>query len=66
MLLMRDPKWVDSSGNMLPDWYVKERIYRGHIEPEYEVLFVLDDRDSVVAQWRKMGVSCFQVAPGAF
>ena len=27
---------------------------------------VFDDRDSVVAMWRRNGVPCFQVAPGAF
>lgn len=27
---------------------------------------VYDDRDSVVAMWREMGVPCFQVAPGPF
>lgn len=27
---------------------------------------VFDDRDKVVAMWRRHGVPCFQVAPGAF
>lgn len=27
---------------------------------------VFDDRDKVVAMWRKFGVPCFQVAPGGF
>ncbi len=27
---------------------------------------VYDDRDAVVAMWREMGVTCFQVAPGGF
>lgn len=27
---------------------------------------VYDDRDKVVAMWRRRGVACFQVAPGAF
>ena len=27
---------------------------------------VYDDRDKVVAMWRRRGVPCFQVAPGAF
>lgn len=27
---------------------------------------VFDDRDKVVAMWRKEGVACFQVAPGEF
>lgn len=27
---------------------------------------VFDDRDSVVAMWRDLGIPCFQVAPGDF
>jgi hypothetical protein len=27
---------------------------------------VFDDRDTVVAMWRRRGVACFQVAPGDF
>ena len=27
---------------------------------------IYDDRDKVVAMWRRRGVPCFQVAPGAF
>lgn len=27
---------------------------------------VLDDRDAVVAQWRLLGLTCLQCAPGAF
>ncbi|UAK38384.1 hypothetical protein K8O93_00865 [Gordonia bronchialis] len=61
MLLMRDPKWVDSSGNMLPDWYVKERIYDEVIDPDYEVMFVVDDRPSVCRMWRRRGLPVFQV-----
>jgi len=37
--------------------------------PEYDrnrLVAVFDDRDSVVAMWRKLGVTCFQVAPGEF
>ena len=30
------------------------------------VAAVYDDRDKVVAMWRRVGVACFQVAPGEF
>ena len=30
------------------------------------VLFCIDDRQSVVDMWRDMGLTCFQVAPGDF
>lgn len=48
------------------DFTLKHDIYREHIEPYYEVVFVLDDRDSVVKMWRDIGLPCFQVAPGGF
>jgi phosphoserine phosphatase len=31
-----------------------------------KILCVFDDRDSVVRMWRESGVTCLQVAPGAF
>ena len=37
-----------------------------HIEPFYDVLCVLDDRDQVVRMWRHRGLTCLQVAPGNF
>ena len=48
------------------DFIVKEEIYREHIEPHYDVLFCLDDRDQVVKLWRSLGLTCFQVAEGSF
>lgn len=48
------------------DSIIKEEIYRANIEGKYNVLFVLDDRDQVVAEWRQLGLTCFQVAPGSF
>lgn len=48
------------------DAIIKTEIYRANIEPGYRVLFVLDDRNQVVDQWRKLGLTCLQVAPGDF
>lgn len=48
------------------DSIVKERIYRERIEPFYDVLYVLDDRQQVVDMWRAIGLTCFQVAIGNF
>lgn len=31
-----------------------------------EIAFVLEDRNSMVKTWRKLGVKCLQVAPGNF
>jgi predicted kinase len=48
------------------DSIIKEEIYQQHIANQYNVLCVLDDRDQVVEFWRRMGLACFQVAPGNF
>lgn len=53
-------------GDYRKDAVVKEEIYRQQIEPNYDVLFVLDDRDQTVRAWRDLGLICFQVAPGNF
>lgn len=60
-LLMRPHK--DNRG----DEEVKPELYRKHVEPHYQVAYVLDDRDKVVRMWREeLGLVCLQVAPGAF
>jgi len=48
------------------DRIIKEEIYREKIAPVYNALFVLDDRDRVVAMWRDLGLTCLQVANGDF
>ena len=45
---------------------VKEEIYFQKIEQIYQVLFVVDDRKSVVERWRKLDLVCLQCAPGDF
>lgn len=45
---------------------VKEDIYTLMIEQKYQVLFVVDDRKSVVDRWRKLDLICLQCAPGNF
>jgi hypothetical protein len=42
----------------------KLRIYREHIEPQYDTRIVLEDRPSTVAMWRSIGLQCWQVAEG--
>ena len=45
---------------------VKEDIFLEKIEQNYQVLFVVDDRKSVVERWRKLKLTCLQCAPGDF
>jgi len=49
-----------------PDDFMKERMYNKYVKPFYNVLGVFDDRDRVVAMWRRLGLRCYQVQPGNF
>lgn len=55
-----------SAGDFRSDDIVKQEIYEQHIKGKFNVLGVFDDRDKVVAMWRRQGLKCFQVQPGAF
>lgn len=48
------------------DAIIKEELYRQTIEPNWRVLFVLDDRARVVKMWRSLDLTCLQVAEGDF
>ena len=48
------------------DAIIKQEIYENEIEGKYNIHFVLDDRDQVVAMWRKKGLTCLQVDYGDF
>ena len=37
-------------------------MYKELIEPFHEVIFAVDDRDTVVAMWRENGITCFDIA----
>ena len=49
-----------------PDDIVKRELFYEHIAGQFNVLLVIDDRDRVVDIWRSMGLTCLQVAKGAF
>lgn len=49
-----------------PDEVIKKEIYDEHIRNDYDVEFVLDDRNKVVKMWRELGLKCLQVAEGDF
>lgn len=48
------------------DTIVKEIMLEFEVFTRYNILFCLDDRDSVVSMLRKHGLTVFQVAPGDF
>ncbi|RAV17630.1 polynucleotide kinase [Mycobacterium colombiense] len=49
-----------------PDYLVKYELFNKYIRDNYDVKFVLDDRQQVVDMWRKLGLKCLQVAEGNF
>lgn len=53
-------------GDNRPDATIKEEIFWRDVAPRWNVVGVLDDRDRVVAMWRRLGLVCAQVAPGDF
>lgn len=53
-------------GDNRPDEVVKEEIFNESIRENYNVRFVLDDRNKVVDMWRQLGLKCLQVAEGDF
>lgn len=61
MLLLMRP-----AGDYRPDEVVKRELYEAHVAGQYDVLFTVDDRNSVVQMWRSRGLTCFQVADGDF
>lgn len=53
-------------GDKRDDAIVKEEIFWRDIAPNWSVRGVFDDRNRVVRMWRRIGLQCYQVAPGAF
>lgn len=58
--------FMRKDGDFRKDAIIKEEIYREHIEPDYEVMFCIDDRKQVVDMWRSIGLTCLQCAEGNF
>jgi predicted kinase len=61
-----DELWMRETTDQRQDSAVKEDLYRDHILGRWNVLFVVDDRQQVVDTWRRLGLTCLQVAPGDF
>ncbi|GAB4218704.1 MAG: NIF family HAD-type phosphatase [Candidatus Microgenomates bacterium] len=45
----------------IPDDENKKYFYENNIKKKYKIDFVLEDRNSVVEMWRKLGLICLQV-----
>ena len=54
------------NGDRGKDSMTKAVIFENEIKGKWYVEFVLDDRNQVVEMWRKLGLTCYQVARGDF
>ncbi len=55
-----------ATGDMRKDAVVKQELFNTHIRDHYDVRYVIDDRNQVVAMWRELGLTVLQVADGDF
>ncbi|UWR58058.1 hypothetical protein K4F89_06325 [Phaeobacter inhibens] len=53
-------------GDFRSDVEVKQEILDGLLSEGKTISFVVDDRDSVVAMWRRNNITCLQCAEGDF
>lgn len=66
------PRWAGwelfmrPAGDTRNDAVVKLELFDQHIRDRYDVLRCYDDRARVVAAWRSIGLTVFQVADGNF
>jgi len=64
------PLFMRTTDDFRSDTIIKRELYEENVKGKYEILFVLDDRNSekypVVGMWRILGLACFQVAEGNF
>lgn len=58
--------YMRKAGDYRKDSEIKEEIYKQQIEPRFDVLFCVDDRQQVVDMWRSIGLTCLQCAKGDF
>lgn len=58
--------YMRKEGDHRKDGIVKKELYEQHILGQYQVLFCIDDRNSVVNLWRSLGLVCLQCADGNF
>jgi predicted kinase len=51
-----------AEGDYRKDYIIKEEILRDLQQRNHEIIFVVDDRPSVVKMWREKGITCLQCA----
>lgn len=44
----------------------KKEVFHRHIQNQFQVEFVIEDRESVVQMWRNLGLTCLQCQDGRY
>jgi hypothetical protein len=65
-LFLYEKLFMRKAKDYRPDTIIKMEIYKEHIEPFYNVVLAVDDRDRLVKMWRDLNIECWQVANGDF
>jgi hypothetical protein len=58
--------FMRTEGDNRKDDLVKYELFNENVRDKYHVKYILDDRDQVIAMWRKLGIAAFQVEYGDF
>ncbi|MCZ4124272.1 phosphatase domain-containing protein [Streptomyces sp. H39-S7] len=61
-----DELWMRHAGDARRDDVVKAELFDAHVRHRFNVRVSMDDRDRVVAIWRRMGLPTWQVNYGSF
>lgn len=54
--------FMRAEGDNRKDTEIKRELFDEHVRPYYDVRLVIDDRPSVAREWRRMGLTVWQVA----
>lgn len=58
--------YMRQNGDHRQDYIVKEELFKHNIGGKYRVSAVFEDRSTCVKMWRKLGLTCLQVADGDY
>lgn len=58
--------FMRTAGDQRADAIIKEELFWSEVSENWDVKYVVDDRNKTVEQWRAMGIECWQVAHGDF
>ena len=61
-----DMLFMRAIGDNRKDSIIKKELFDNNVKDKFYVEYVMDDRDTICATWRDMGLKCLQVAPGNF